>query len=99
MKNLLVKGRVKPSRERDTQIEVLQNLRQRFKPVLAQRREGICVTLTFQEAQAIDAALAGFVWLVRRMVPASKERDETLAGFGGLRQTLARMLVPTHPTR
>jgi hypothetical protein len=88
-----LRGKVKPSRQRDTQIEVLQSLRERFKPVLAQRLEGTPLTLTVQEAQTIDAALIGFVWLVRGMVPASKERDEALAGFGSLRHMLARMLM------
>jgi hypothetical protein len=92
-----LRGKVRYSRERDTQIEVLQNLRQRFRPVLAQQVDGTSLALTFQEVKAIDAALVGFVWLVRRTVPASKERDEALAGFGGLRQKLACMLAPGRP--
>ncbi len=51
------------------------------------------VQITLSDVTAIDAALVGFVWLVRRMVPQTKERDEALAGFGGLRQKLASMVA------
>jgi len=44
--------------------------------------------------QALDDALIGFVWLVRRIVPPSTERDDALAGFDDLRQMLASL--PCH---
>jgi hypothetical protein len=86
-----LRSTVKPSQERDTKIEILQNIRQRLKPVLTQQLEGTPIPLTFNEVQTIDTALVGFVWLVCRTVPPSKERDETLAGFGGLRHKLANI--------
>jgi hypothetical protein len=89
-----LRGTVKPSRERDTKIEILQNIRQRLKPVLSQQLEGTPIPLTFNEVQAIDAALVGFVWIVRRTVPPSKERDDALAGFDGLRLMLASLATP-----
>jgi len=51
------------------------------------------VQITLSDVTAIDAALVGFVWFVRRMVPQTKERDEALAGFGGLRQKLTSMVA------
>jgi hypothetical protein len=89
-----LRGTVKPSQERYIKVELLQNIRQRLKPVLSQQLEGTPIPLTFNEVQAIDAALVGFVWLARRAVPPSKERDDALAGFDGLRHKLASLATP-----
>jgi hypothetical protein len=88
-----LRGAVKPSQERYIKVELLQNIRQRLKPVLSQQLEGTPIPLTFNEVQAIDAALVGFVWIVRRAVPPSKERDDALAGFDGLRHKLASLVT------
>ncbi len=89
-----LRGTVNPSQERSTKIELLQNIRHRLKPVVSHQLEGTPIPLTFTEVQALDDALIGFVWLVRRTVPPSTERDDALAGFDDLRQMLASLATP-----
>ncbi len=49
------------------------------------------IWLTWQEIRALDEALSGFVQVVRVVVPASSERDETLREIEGFREMLKGM--------
>lgn len=87
---------IPPSKKRDTQVRMLQQLHQRFIALTHAehaQRELSCIPLTADEIQALDDALRGFVMLVRQMVPASRERDETLRDIENLRQQLAEMIT------
>jgi len=53
------------------------------------------VWLTRQEIRALDEALSGFVQVVRVVVPASSERDETLREIEGFRDMLRMRLSST----
>jgi hypothetical protein len=83
-----------PSKKRAVQIHTLQRLQQRLTAITSAHAEKTCVALTADDTQVLDAALRGFITLVRRMVPASKERDETLQDVENLRQHLAKILAP-----
>lgn len=84
---------VAPSKKRDVQIQTLQRLQQRLTTMVNAHAENTCVPLTADDIQALNAALRGFITLVHRMAPASKERDETLLDVENLRQQLAGMIA------
>ena len=87
---------VPPSRKRDRRIRLLQDVHLRLSPVLDQNTQtDTPIPLTGWEIQALNFALAGFAKLVRRTIPVSQERDETLRRFELLRQQLAIQLSPT----
>jgi len=79
------------SPKRNEEIAHLKSITVRLTFVLSQR-EG-CIPLTTQEIKALGDALHGFVTITRRIVARSRERDETLAQIGVLRQHLLRMLA------
>jgi len=79
------------SPKRDGEIARLKSITARLALVLPQH-EG-CIPLTTQEIQTLGDALHGFVTLTKRIVARSRERDETLAQIGALRQHLLRMLA------
>ena len=86
------------SKKRDAQVRTLQQLRQRFIALTHAdhaQRELSCIPLTADEIQALDDALCGFNMLVRQMVPASRERNETLRDVENLRHQVAGMVVPS----
>ncbi|HLJ36266.1 MAG TPA: hypothetical protein VKU38_21590 [Ktedonobacteraceae bacterium] len=84
-----------PSKKRDGQIRTLQRVQQHLIPLAHAQREQRYFPLTADEIQALDDALRSFVLLVRRMVPASRERDETLRDVENLRQQLAGIISPS----
>ena len=47
------------------------------------------IWLTHQEWHLLDEAMSGYVQLVRALVPASRQRDETLREIEGFRDTLS----------
>jgi hypothetical protein len=85
---------VAPSKKRAVQIQAVQRLQQRLTTLAYAHADNTCVPLTADDIQALDAALRGFITLVRRMVPASQERDETLQDVENLRQHVAKMIAP-----
>jgi hypothetical protein len=85
---------VPPSKKCDVQIQTLQRLQQRLTTITSAHAENTCFPLTADDIQALDAAFRGFITLVRRMVPVSQERDETLLDVENLRQQLAKMITP-----
>ncbi len=93
-----VRRSVPVSRQRNAQIRTLQRLHQRLLALsyTAQTQsEQKCFPLTADEIRALDDALRGFAMLVRRMIPPSRDRDETLRDIENLRQQVARMITPS----
>jgi hypothetical protein len=92
-----VYGAVPSSHEREAQIRVIQGVRGRLEALLAApgRAEETPIWLTRQEIRALDEALSGFVQVVRAVVPASSERDETLREIEGFRDMLRMRLSST----
>ncbi|MEO8971286.1 MAG: hypothetical protein ABI406_06775 [Ktedonobacteraceae bacterium] len=86
---------VPPAKKRAAQVRTLQRVQQRLTAMTNAHTEHTCVPLTATEIEALDGALRGFIMLVRRMVPTSKERDETLLEIENLRQQLAEMITPS----
>jgi len=85
---------VLPSPRRETQLRTLEGLQRRLAALLTASRqdEDTPIWLTQQEIRALDEALSGFVQVVRMMIPASSERDETLREIEGFRDMLRVML-------
>ena len=81
----------KPTRERDEQLQMLENLYKRLVSVPASVTD-IAFLLSSAEVAALDAAIAGFCAFVRSRVPPSRERDETLQEVERMREVLAQML-------
>lgn len=79
------------TRERDVQMHVLESLYLRLTNIPTNVTD-VALLLNVAEITALDAALAGFCAFVRRKVPPSRERDETLQDVERMRQMLARML-------
>ena len=52
------------------------------------------ILLTNDEILALDAALRGFVTMLRQLVPASPERDGMLLALADLQQRLAVLIAP-----
>jgi hypothetical protein len=80
----------KPSRERDEQLQVLESLYVRLASVPANVTD-IAFLLSTAEVAALDCAIAGFCAFIRRKVPPSQERDETLQEVERMREALACM--------
>jgi hypothetical protein len=88
----LLRRTVPPSRKRDEEMAVLQRLHFRMAGIPADAVE-VRVNLTVSEIQALSKAIAGFAAFVRRKVPASRHRDETLGMLEKLRQDLVGMVT------
>ena len=84
---------VLPSPRRETRIRMLEGLQRRLAALLTspRRTEETQFWLTRQETWALDEALSGFVQVVRVIIPASSERDETLREIEGFRDMLKGM--------
>jgi hypothetical protein len=80
-----------PTRERDEQMHVLENLYLRLANVPINVAD-VALLLSVAEVAALDCAIARFCAFVRNKVSPSRERDETLQDVERMRQTLARML-------
>lgn len=81
----------KPTRARDEQLQVLENLYTRLASVPASVTD-IAFLLSPAEVVALDTAIAGFCAFVRSRVPPSRERDETLQEVERMCMVLAQML-------
>ena len=81
----------KPTRERGEQIHMLESLSARLTNIPVNMAD-MALLLSVAEVFALDCALAGFCDFVRRKVPPSRERDETLQDIERMRQVLAQML-------
>jgi len=81
----------KPTRERDEQMHVLESLCLRLANMPTNVTD-VALLLSVTEVAALDAAIAGFCAFVRKKVPPSRERDETLQDVERMREVLARML-------
>ncbi|HZS76469.1 MAG TPA: hypothetical protein VFA41_07630 [Ktedonobacteraceae bacterium] len=82
---------VPPSRKRDEEMALVRRLYLRMTGIPPQALE-VRLNLTADEIQALGKALAGFCAFVRQKVPASSEREETLASLERLREHLLGML-------
>jgi hypothetical protein len=80
----------KPTRQRDERIQVLESLYVRLANIPVNLPD-IALLLSVAEVAALDCAIAGFCTFVRRRVPPSRQRDETLQDVERMRQTLAQM--------
>ena len=87
---------VPPSPKRETRVRVLRGVQQRLAALLASSRqpEDTPIWLTRQELHMLDEAMSGYVQLVRALVPASRQRDETLREIEGFRDILNMLLAP-----
>ncbi len=77
---LYLRRAVPPSPKQETRVRVLRGVQQRLAALLASPRqqEVTPIWLTHQEWHLLDEAISGYVQLVRALVPASRQRDETL---------------------
>jgi uncharacterized protein Smg (DUF494 family) len=75
---------------KQSQIRVLEGVCQR----LAHHSEGILVPFTREELDALEDAMAGFVMVMRQVLPLSKEREEVIESIQGLYQHLAVLFSP-----
>jgi hypothetical protein len=74
-------------------IQELEGLRVRLLFVL-HGGENNAVFLTVDDIKAIREAMITFVYITRRIVPQSKERDETLETVSALRKHIEKHLLP-----
>jgi hypothetical protein len=88
---LYLRKAVPPSPKQETRVRVLRGVQQRLAALLASPRqqEDTPIWLTHQELHLLDEAISGYVQLVRTLVPASRQRDETLREIEGFRDTLS----------
>jgi len=88
---LYLRKAVPPSPKQETRVRVLRGVQQRLAALLAStgQQEDTPIWLTHQELHLLDEAMSGYVQLVRALVPASGQRDETLREIEGFRDTLA----------
>ncbi len=84
------------SPKRETSIRMLRGVQQRLAVMLASSHqpEDTPIWLTQQELHLLDEAMSGYVQLVRALIPASRQRDETLREIEGFRDTLNMLLAP-----
>ena len=87
----LLPRKVPASRKRDEEMALVRGLYLRMTGIPAQALE-VRLNLTAAEIQALGKAIAGFCAFVRQKVPASSEREETLAALERLREHLLGML-------
>lgn len=78
------------SSEHDQQIQVLQQLQQRFANILVPKEpiEDIGLLLLDVEVDALDSALLGFMRVLPRFAPPSPARDEAIHGVQDIRRKL-----------
>ena len=78
-----------------TRIQEMQRLHQRLKKSLSssQSLEGICISFTEQELQALNEALYGYMNMLRQVIAPSAQRTEVLEALQGLQQQFAAMLA------
>jgi len=84
-----------PTRQRDEQMHVLENLYLRLANVPITVAD-VALLLSVAEVAALDCAIAGFCAFVRHKVSPSRERDETLRDVERLRQALVQMFPTDH---
>lgn len=87
---------VPPSPKRETRVRVLRGVQQRLAALLASTGQPVDtpIWLTQQELQMLDEAMSGYMQLVRALVPASRQRDETLREIERFRDILNMLLAP-----
>ncbi|HJT55427.1 MAG TPA: hypothetical protein VJ761_02940 [Ktedonobacteraceae bacterium] len=79
----------------ESQIQVLERLRERLAVLLAAGEDGEGLLLfTLPELQALEAAVRGFRRLIVRQIPASPAREGVLESLLRLQQDLTLMLSP-----
>jgi hypothetical protein len=88
---LYLRKAVPPSPKQETRVRVLQGVQQRLAALLAspQQAEDTPIWLTHQEWHLLDEAISSYIQLVRALVPASRQRDETLQEIERFRDTLS----------
>jgi hypothetical protein len=88
---LYLRKAVPPSPKQETRVRVLRSVQQRLAALLAspQQAEETPIWLTYQEWHLLDEAMSGYMQLVRALVPASRQRDETLLEIERFRDTLS----------
>ena len=88
---LYLRKAVPSSPKQEMQLRVLRGVQQRLAALLASTRqqEVTPIWLTHQELHLLDEAMSGYVQLVRALVPASRQRDETLREIEEFRDTLS----------
>src|SRR5260370_26748237 len=88
---LYLRKAVPPSPKQETRVRVLRCVQQRLAALLAStgQQEDTPIWLTHQELHRLDEAISGYVQLARTLVPASRQRDETLPEIRGVRETLS----------
>src|SRR5258708_36813292 len=88
---LYLRKAVPSSPKQEMQLRVLRGVQQRLAALLASPRqqEVTPIWLTHQELRLLDEAMSGYVQLVCALVPASRQRDETLREIEGFRDTLS----------
>ena len=88
---LYLRKAVPPSPKQETRVRVLRGVQQRLAALLAspQQAEETPIWLTHQKWHLLDEAMSGYVQLVRALVPASRQRDETLREIERFRDTLS----------
>src|SRR6266700_2832150 len=83
-----LRGGVPPSHNRNLRIKRLQNLHLRLANVPKEPGVSTHFPRSPADNEALQAALKGFVRLVRQMVPPSPKRDEVLQALEDLSQQL-----------
>ena len=79
----------------DSQIQILERLRERLAGLLAAGEDGEGLLLfTMPELLALEAAVRGFRRLITRQIPASPAREEVLQSLLRLQHDLTLMLSP-----
>ncbi|MGH2494273.1 MAG: hypothetical protein ACRDIV_06160 [Ktedonobacteraceae bacterium] len=86
---------VPPSQQREIECHLLEGVSMRLAGMRPDTPE-VSLVLMVSEMRALNNALLGFADFVRKKVPPSQERDETLQDIERFRIQLARLL-PTRP--
>lgn len=87
----LIYRTVPPSRKRNEEITLLQDIQRRIPSIPCHALE-VQVILFVPEVQALNNALTAFAAFIRKKVPPSRDRDETLRDLERFRQHLTRTL-------
>ena len=88
---------VPPSQQREIECHLLEGVSMRLAQMRPDAPE-VSLVLVVSEMRALNNALLGFAAFVRKKVPPSQERDETLRDTERFRAQLARLL-PARPVQ